>query len=178
MQPLADDPDPATCPRRWTIYTDVLLHPSFPEKELERLRTQRLSALLRQVDSPPAIAGLVFPKLLYGESHPYGRPNAGTPKSVKGLTRDDVVSFYKTLFVPNNAALIVVGDITPDAIIPVLESALKDWKPGSPVAQTLPEPPVVEAGDGLPDRQAGRGAVDPDASARSASPGARPTTSR
>ncbi len=115
--------------------------PSFPEKELERLRTQRLAALLRLVDSPPAIAGLVFPKLLYGDSHPYGRPNSGTPKSVKGLTRDDVVSFYKALFVPNNAALIVVGDITPDAIMPVLESALKDWKPGSPVAQSLPEPP-------------------------------------
>ncbi len=124
------------------IYTDVLLHPSFPVKDLERLRTQRLSMLLRQVDNPPTIANLVFPKLLYGDSHPYGRPNTGTPKSVKGLTRDDVVSFYKTLFVPNNAALIVVGDTTPDAIIPVLESALKDWKPGSPVATTLPEPPA------------------------------------
>ena len=128
-------------PKALDLYTDVLLHPSFPTKELERLRTQRLSALLRQVDSPPAIANLVFPKLLYGDSHPYGRPNDGTPKSVKGLTRDDVVSLYRTLFVPNNSALIVVGDTTPDAIIPVLESALKDWKPGSPVMTTLPEPP-------------------------------------
>ena len=128
-------------PRALDLYTDVLLHPAFPAKELERLRTQRLSALLRQVDNPPTIAGLVFPKLLYGESHPYGRPSSGTPKSVKGLTRDDVVAFHKALFVPNNSALIVVGDITPDAIIPALESALKDWKPGSPVATTLPEPP-------------------------------------
>jgi zinc protease len=123
-------------PKALDIYTDVLLHPSFPPKELERLRAQRLSALLRQVDSLPAIANLVFPKLLYGEDHPYGRPNTGTPKSVKGLTRDDIVGFYKTMFVPNNAALVVVGDTTPDAIIPVLESALKDWKPGSPVIQT------------------------------------------
>ena len=129
-------------PKALDIYTDVLLHPAFPAKELERLRTQRLSALLRQVDSPPAIAGLVFPKLLYGDGHPYGRPNTGTPKSVKGLTRDDIVSFYQALFVPNNSALIVVGDTTPDAIIPVLESALKGWKPGSPVATTLPEPPA------------------------------------
>ena len=45
------------------------------------------------------------------------------------------------LFVPNNSALIVVGDTTPDAIIAVLESALKDWKPGSPVARTAPEAP-------------------------------------
>jgi zinc protease len=127
--------------RALDIYTDVLLNPAFPEKELERLRTQRLSMLLRQVDSAPGIASLAFPKLLYGETHPYGRPNMGTPKSVKGLTRDDVVSFYQALFVPNNAALVVAGDTTPDAIIPILESALKGWKPGSPVATTLPEPP-------------------------------------
>jgi zinc protease len=132
-------------PKALDIYTDVLLHPSFPSKDLERLRTQRISALLRLVDSPPAIAALAFPKLLYGEDHPYGRPNNGTPKSVKGLTRDDIVSFYKTMFVPDNAALIVVGDTTPDAIIPVLESALKDWKPGSPVAQSLPDPPSSKA---------------------------------
>jgi len=128
-------------PKALGLYTDVLLHPAFPEKELERLRRQRLSALLRLADSPPAIAGLVFPRLLYGDTHPYGRAVAGTPKSVKGLTRDDVVSFYRMLFVPNNAALIVVGDTTPDAIMPVLESALKDWKPGSPVARNVPEPP-------------------------------------
>jgi zinc protease len=125
--------------RALAIYTDVLLHPAFPEDELNRLRVQRLSALLRRADSPPAIAGLVFPKLLYGEAHPYGRTD--TPKSVKSLTRDDVVSLYKTLFVPNNSALIVAGDTTPDAIIPILESALKDWKPGSPVPRTAPETP-------------------------------------
>ena len=133
-------------PRALDIYTDVLLHPTFPTRDLERLRTQRLTALNRQVDSPPTIAGLVFPKLLYGEDHPYGRPNTGTPKSIKGLTRDDLVNFYKTMFVPNNAALVVVGDITPDGIIPVLESALKDWKPGSPVVQTPTDAPAAPKG--------------------------------
>jgi len=128
-------------PKAMDLYTDVLLHPAFPEKDLERLRAQRLAALLRQADNPPVIANLVFPKLLYGETHPYGRPNNGTPKSVKGLTRDDVAAFYQSLFVPNNSSLIVVGDTTPDAIVAVLESALKDWKPGSPVPRTLPEAP-------------------------------------
>jgi len=114
-------------PRALDIYTDVLLHPSFPEKELERLRIQTLSALSRRGDNPPAIASLVFSKILYGEAHPYGR--AETPKSVKGVTREDI------------AALIVVGDTTPDAILPVLESALKGWQAGSPVPRTVPEPP-------------------------------------
>ncbi len=128
-------------PRAMGLFTEILLHPSFPDKDLERIRTQRLSALLRQQDSPPTIAGLVFPKLLYGEAHPYGRPNNGTPKSVKSLTRADVIAFYKEMFVPNNSSLIVVGDTTPDAVVAILESALKDWKPGSPVTRTVPEAP-------------------------------------
>ena len=128
-------------PKAMDLYTDILLHPSFPTKDLERIRTQRLAGLLRQKDSPPAIANLIFPRILYGDSHPYGRPTNGTPKSVQGLTRADLVAFYEMLFVPNNASLIVVGDTTPDAIMPVLESALKDWKPGSPVTRTVPEAP-------------------------------------
>ncbi len=131
-------------PKAMAIYTDILLHPSFPEKDLERIRTQRLAGLLRQADSPPAIANLVFPRLLYGEAHPYGRPNNGTPKSVKGLTRNDVVAFYQAMFVPNNSALIVVGDTTPNAVVAILESALRNWKPGSPVTRTAPEAPSTK----------------------------------
>ena len=132
-------------PKALPIFTDVLFHPSFPEKDLERLRAQRLAALLRQTDSPTTIAGIVFPKLLYGADHPYGRTANGTPKTVKGLTRDDVVAYHKSVFVPNNAALIVVGDVTPDGIIPVLEAALRDWQPGSPVSHNLPEAPAAGA---------------------------------
>jgi len=60
---------------------------------------------------------------------------------VQGLSRDDVVEFHKRLFLPNNASLIVVGDVTPDAAVSMLESALEEWKPGEAVEQTLPEPP-------------------------------------
>ena len=131
-------------PKALELFTDVLLHPSFPAKELERLRVQRLGALLRMADNPQMVAGVVFPRVLYGATHPYGRPQMGTPKSVKGLTRDDVVAFHKRLFVPNNAALIVAGDTTPEAIVPVLEAALKDWTSGDSVPTALPEPPKAE----------------------------------
>jgi zinc protease len=131
----------STVPKALELFADVLLRPSFPEKDLERLRIQELGALLRQADNAQTIASIVFPKLLYGASHPYGRPRSGTPKSIKGLTRDDAVAFHKRLFVPNNAALIVVGDTTPDAIIPQLEAALKVWTPGEAVKFRVPEPP-------------------------------------
>jgi zinc protease len=124
------------------LFTDVLLHPSFPEKELERLRRQKMLALLRRADSPVAISGIVFSKLLYGQSHPYGRVDSA--KSVKSLTRDGVVSFFKVLFIPNNASLIVVGDTTADAITSTLDSALKEWKPGIVPEVKLPEPPSAK----------------------------------
>jgi zinc protease len=122
------------------LYTDVLLHPAFPPKEFERLRTQRLAQLLARRDNPVAIAGVVFPRILYGEQHPYGRPDLGTPDTIKGLTRDDVEEFYKQLYHPNNAALIVVGDTTPDQIVEQLDAALKDWGPGETVQEKLSEP--------------------------------------
>jgi zinc protease len=123
------------------LFNDVILNPSFPEKELERLRVERLGALRRQADAAQSISRVVFPRLLYGQGHPYGRPEEGTPKSVQDVTRDDIVAFHKRLFVPNNAALIIAGDTTPDAIIPVLEAALKGWAPGEPVSLALPEHP-------------------------------------
>ncbi|MEO6808051.1 MAG: pitrilysin family protein [Isosphaeraceae bacterium] len=121
------------------LFTDVLLHPAFPEKEMERLRKQKLSALLHRADSAPSIAAVVFPKILYGETHPYG--HIDTIKTVTGLTLDDVKSFYKTIFLPNNASLIVVGDTTPEKITSQLEEALKAWKPGDAPSLEYPEPP-------------------------------------
>ena len=130
--------------RALALFTDVLLHPAFAEKDLERLRVQRLAGLKARLDDPEAVAGIVFPRLLYGLEHPYGRPDLGTPKSVEGLTREDVVAFQKRLFLPNNASLIVAGDTTPEAITAILEKALEDWKPGEPPRATLPEHPAAK----------------------------------
>ncbi|WZO98704.1 pitrilysin family protein [Isosphaeraceae bacterium EP7] len=132
------------------LFTDVLLNPTFPEKELVRLRNQKLAALMRRADSAEGIAGVVFPRLLYGTDHPYGRTDS--PKSVRDLSRDDVVAIYKSLFVPNNTALIVVGDITPDAAVEALEKALAGWKSGEAPAHTLPEPPAAKPGIYLVDK--------------------------
>jgi zinc protease len=127
--------------RALELFADVLLHPAFPEKELERLRALRLAALARRADNPQAIASLVFPKTLYGADHPYG--SIETMASVKGITREQVVELFGRVFKPNNATLIVVGDTTPDAIVAKLETILKDWKPGD--APTPPEKPEPKA---------------------------------
>ncbi len=128
--------------RALELFTDVLMNPTFPEKELQRLIKQRVARLEARLDQPQEIARLVFRRLLYGLDHPYGRPDQGTVKSVQGLTRDDVVDFHKRVFLPNNAALVVVGDTTPDAIQNVLESALKGWKSAEVPSHAIPEPPA------------------------------------
>jgi zinc protease len=124
------------------LYTDALLNPAFAEKELERLRTQRIALLKARLDNPEEVAGVIFPRLLYGAEHPYGRPDLGTPATIDGLGRDDVVAFHKRLYLPGNASLIVAGDTTPEAITASLESALKGWMPGEPPRASLPEPPT------------------------------------
>ncbi len=121
------------------LFVDVLTHPTFPAKDMERIRRQRLAGLASRRDSATRIASVVFPKLLYGSDHPYGRID--TTASVKGISRDDVEEQYKKIFVPNNAALIVVGDTKPDVIVAKLEEALHDWKAGDAPEIEYPEPP-------------------------------------
>src|SRR5262249_5056083 len=83
------------------LFADVVRNPSFPEKELERLRLQRLSHLKARADDPEETSRVVFPRLIYGPRHPYGRPDLGTPGSVKSITREDVVAFHRRIIVPN-----------------------------------------------------------------------------
>ncbi len=127
------------------LFAEILTSPAFPEKALERRRTRRLSMLLRLADNANGIASIVFPKLVYGADHPYGRPERGTKTSVPAITREDIVDFYKKVFAPNNSALIIVGDASADEITVRLEKALAGWKPSaSAAAIAIPAPEKVD----------------------------------
>ncbi len=135
------------------IFADVVRHPSFPEKELARLKTQRLAAIKARGDSAVSVASNVLPRILYGTTHPYGRPgssrlrpNPGTAETIAAITRDQIVAFHSSLFNPSNSALIVVGDTTPDAITAILEKSLGDWRAVSAWEAKLPEPPPPPKG--------------------------------
>ncbi|MFB3789174.1 MAG: M16 family metallopeptidase [bacterium] len=114
------------------IFLDVLFNPTFPEKELERLKKERIASIQMEKKTPDTMALRVLPKLLYGEGHAYSNPltGSGTEESVQKMTRGDIVKFYETWFKPNNAALIVIGDITIDEMIPKIEKLFADWKSG------------------------------------------------
>ena len=124
------------------IMADMLLNSTFPAAALERIRAQRLVALTQARSQPEAIAGRVFPRVLYGASHPYGR--FVTEESLKAITRDDIVKFHGGYFEPGRALITVVGDVTPASAKAAVEKALAAWpKAGARPSfsyPALPEP--------------------------------------
>ncbi len=125
------------------VYADVLTNPTFPEKEFARVKNDRLTSLLQQKDRPTTIASVAFGKILYGAGHPYGNDVNGTEQSIKGLTRDDLVRFYQTTYRPNNATLLVVGDVTMTTILPRVTKAFSEWKKADvPAAASFATPSV------------------------------------
>lgn len=115
------------------IFADVILNPSFPDKEFARLQRQQLARIKQEKASPIPMALRVFPRYLYGEGHAYGNPftGSGTEESVAKLTTKDLVKFHQDWFKPNNATLIIVGDVKLSEITPRLEKLFGNWKQGS-----------------------------------------------
>ncbi|HEX6323965.1 MAG TPA: insulinase family protein [Vicinamibacterales bacterium] len=122
------------------LVSDVVQHAAFSQGELDRIRPQLLSSMQVSYDDPDYIAGVVFDRLVYG-FHPYGRPSAGTPESAAVISRDDLIAFHKTWYVPSNAILAVVGDVTADDAFARVERAFGGWTAATPPAATFPEPP-------------------------------------
>ena len=126
------------------IFTDVATNPVFPEPELETQCRRLIVALLQQKDNPNAVAANAYNALLYGKNHPYGNSLAGDEETIDKLSREDLQRFYQTFYRPNNAALIVVGDVEPEAILAKLENALTDWLPSEIPSVVLPKAPTRE----------------------------------
>jgi zinc protease len=118
----------AKFPATLDILADMLVNPVFPESGLERLRGQRLVQLTQARAQTGAIANRVFPKVVYGSEHPYGR--VVTEESLKAVTRADLLAFHKTYYQPGRALVTVVGDTTAAAVKPVIEKALGAWTKG------------------------------------------------
>ena len=121
------------------IFADVVLNPSFPQKELDRLKRQQLAAIQQEGAQPFGMALRVLPRFIYGTGHAYSVPltGSGYAATVEKITRDDVVRWHEAWFKPGNATLIVVGDTTLAEIRPKLEAAFAAWKAGSAPKKTV-----------------------------------------
>ena len=131
----------SSLPLAFELIGDAVLRPAFPEKELELLRTQTLSALQVSLTQPDAIADRAFRRAVYG-GHPYGR-SAG-PASVRALTRADILSFQRAWLRPRGALLVVAGDVKAAEVRRLALRAFGIWR-GAPAAGTAAPPPPVRS---------------------------------
>jgi zinc protease len=133
-------------PAMLDVMSDCALSPSFPEKEVERVRTERLTSLLQDRDDPNRAAFKIMWRDLYGSGNPYGHMVIGTEPALKAATRDDIVKLYQSVFRPDNAALILAGDLTESEAKKLANDSFGKWKAasGKPPVQTGPVTPSPE----------------------------------
>jgi predicted Zn-dependent peptidase len=122
------------------LFADIALRPTFPAADFDRLKKQRMTQLMQVADRGPSLADRAYYNILFGDGHPYGHPVAGIETTVGSLTRDDIAAFYKSVFIPNNAFVVVVGDISVADAEKRMNDVFGSWAKGTPVAVTYTPP--------------------------------------
>ena len=114
--------------RALPVWADVILNPAFAENELARVKENRMAGLERRKDSPPALAALTFGRAVFGEKHPLGWPQDGTQETLPKLTAAQLNAFHADSFRPDNAVLVVAGDMDEAGVRAKIEPLFKTWK--------------------------------------------------
>jgi predicted Zn-dependent peptidase len=114
------------------LFANVILNPAFPEKEFKRLQTEQINQIKNEKAQPIGMVLRSMNKYFYGEGHPYSNPYTGSgyENTVAEITKTDIEGFYQTWIKPNNATLIVTGDIDMNTLKNKLESSFGKWKKG------------------------------------------------
>ena len=120
-----------TLTRHWpaalALMADVLLRPTFPDHEWDRVQREHITDLQRARDDAGFIAEQVMPGLLFGLTSPYGHPSHGTEESVAAITTADLRRHYQSSFGPSGANLLVAGDASLDEVMEQAAAAFGTW---------------------------------------------------
>jgi len=119
------------------ILTEVIRQPSFPEDEFTRAREQLLFSLRRSYDYPSFVVSAEFDRILF-KGHRYALPLRGDTSTIPEISREDLITFHKNHFVPNNCFIVVVGAVNPTDVYSIIKEKFADWQP-API--NLPPPP-------------------------------------
>ncbi len=122
------------------LMSDVILNPTFPQQEVDRLSTDRTTSLKRVKDDANSLAARTAPALLYGHDSPYGHPITGDEYTIQNITRDKLSEHYLKTFDPAIATLIAVGDISIGDLKSQAQKYFGTW-PTSKEKHTPPEQP-------------------------------------
>lgn len=128
-------------PRMMELMADAAIYPNFTQEEFEKEKDIILAGLKAEEKKVSAISGRVQRALAYGKNHPYGE--FATEKTVNNVTLADVEEFYRDYFVPANAYLIVIGDVTLDEVKTLTDTFFTSWTKAVPPSFSYLEPKNV-----------------------------------
>jgi zinc protease len=137
MRGLAD-----TLPQMLDILADVARNPTFPQDEIDLLKTNTKQGLQAQLASPQFVANRAYRQALFG-AHPYARVGP-TPESVDAIDRAAIAAYHKAHYRPNNAFVIVTGDVTPDTVTAAVQKAFGSWARGDVPPSATPAVPELQ----------------------------------
>ena len=126
-------------PQTMALMADVVRNPAYAAEELDREKTQTLNGLRVQLSQPGPVSSLAAARAVFGEA-PYALPGSGTPGTIPGLTRDDLVAFHAGRYRPETATLVFSGDITPDAALALAQTAFGDWRSAEAAVAAAADP--------------------------------------
>jgi zinc protease len=118
------------------LVAEVVTEPAFAQTELDRSRTQALDGLKVAYSQPGTLAGLAAQRLLYGDG-PYAHPSSGTPGSLTTLTRADLVALHAARYRPDNAVLVLAGDLDTATALQLATRHFGSWKPAESAAPSV-----------------------------------------
>ncbi len=130
------------------LFSDIILNPSFPEDQFKIQKEQRLADIEQEKSNPTAVVFRIAPAINFGPDHAYGMPESGSgfETSVKSITRSDLENWHHDWFRPGSSTLIVTGNTSMDKLLPALESAFGNWKPGKAPAKNIGTVPRSKGG--------------------------------
>jgi zinc protease len=128
-------------PRLVDLLADVAMNPALPADEIAILEQQHLQGVAQNTSSPQFVANREFRKALFGD-HPYARTSE-TAATLQAIDRAKLDAFHARFYRPNNAFVLVVGAIEPDAALAIIEKAFGGWTRGDAPKPAFAAPPAL-----------------------------------
>jgi zinc protease len=120
------------------ILADLVMRPTFPQREVDRIRDERLASLAQRRADPSSVADELVTRYTFPDTHPFARRLAGPGRTLGTLTREDVQAFHDAYYVPEGAWICAAGDVTVDQVAELAERWFGGWK-GAPPPVRAPE---------------------------------------
>ncbi len=126
-----------------TLLADILQRPAFPKPEFERVRSQLLGEIASDNDDPGHVAMKAFNQIVF-QNHPYRWPVNGTEETLSKITLSDILGFYAKEYLPNQVILTIVGDVTVEQAMTLIQAHFGSWKKGTAPFRAVKKPLPID----------------------------------